>query len=268
MTAHADSTLLCETASPHVLLVTLNRPEVRNAFNTRMGEELLDLWTRLTAEPGDVRCVVITGAGEQAFCAGADLKERKGMPDAGLACPARAVRAGLLGAGRSAAAGDRGGQRSSVCRRAGARADVRFRLRGAHRPLRAHRGVAGHHARRGRHAEPAARCRRASRQGDHPHRPPVLRRGSVRMGTGEPAVRARQRAPGGARDGQARSPATRRCRSGRRRSRSATAARWRSAPPTASRSKPTTSWSTPRTGAKAFWPSTRSASRSSREGSA
>jgi enoyl-CoA hydratase len=81
VTAHADSTLLCETARPHVLLVTLNRPAVRNAFNTRMGEELLELWTRLTAEPGDARCVVIIGAGEQAFCAGADLKERKGMPD-------------------------------------------------------------------------------------------------------------------------------------------------------------------------------------------
>lgn len=80
MTAQADSTLLCETTRPHVLLVTLNRPEVRNAFNTRMGEQLLDLWTRLAAEPGEVRCVVITGAGDQAFCAGADLKERNGMP--------------------------------------------------------------------------------------------------------------------------------------------------------------------------------------------
>jgi enoyl-CoA hydratase/carnithine racemase len=68
-----------------VLLVTLNRPEVRNAFNTRMGEELLELWTRLTAEAGEVRCVVITGAGDQAFCAGAGLKAQ-GHADAGLAC--------------------------------------------------------------------------------------------------------------------------------------------------------------------------------------
>jgi enoyl-CoA hydratase len=80
VTAHAYSTLLCETARPHVLLVTLNRPEVRNAFNTRMGEELLELWARLSTEAGEVRCIVITGAGEHAFCAGADLKERKGMP--------------------------------------------------------------------------------------------------------------------------------------------------------------------------------------------
>jgi enoyl-CoA hydratase len=79
VTTHEDSPLLSEIVRPHVLLVTLNRPHVRNAFNTRLGEELLALWTRLTAEAGDVRCVVITGAGDQAFCAGADLKERKGL---------------------------------------------------------------------------------------------------------------------------------------------------------------------------------------------
>jgi enoyl-CoA hydratase len=71
----------CETPLQHVLLVTLNRPEVRNAFNTAMGHELLDLWSRLGAQPGGVRCVVVTGAGDKAFCAGADLKERNGMAD-------------------------------------------------------------------------------------------------------------------------------------------------------------------------------------------
>lgn len=72
-------TLAHESAAPHVLLVRLNRPQVRNAFNTAMGRELLDLWTRLTEDSEDWRCAVITGAGDQAFCAGADLKERKGM---------------------------------------------------------------------------------------------------------------------------------------------------------------------------------------------
>ena len=38
-----------------------------------MGHDLLDLWTRLTAEPGDVRCAVLTGAGDQAFSSGGDL---------------------------------------------------------------------------------------------------------------------------------------------------------------------------------------------------
>lgn len=72
-------TLTWETTAPHVLLIKLNRPEVRNAFNTLMGREFLDLWTRLTENCEDWRCAVITGAGDQAFCAGADLKERNGM---------------------------------------------------------------------------------------------------------------------------------------------------------------------------------------------
>jgi enoyl-CoA hydratase len=63
-------------------IVTLNRPAALNALNTQMGRELHDLWTRLTAEPGDTRCVVLTGAGDKAFCAGADLKERDGMSQA------------------------------------------------------------------------------------------------------------------------------------------------------------------------------------------
>src|SRR5690348_8307057 len=74
-------TLLVETPEPHLLLATLNRPRAANAFNTRMMQELLDLWTGLVAAPGDVRCVVLTGAGSRAFCAGADLKERNGMSD-------------------------------------------------------------------------------------------------------------------------------------------------------------------------------------------
>ena len=75
----AYQTLLTRAEGEHVLLVTLNRPEVRNAANTQMWHDLLDLWTRLEAEPGAVRCVVLTGAGTQAFCAGGDLKERDGM---------------------------------------------------------------------------------------------------------------------------------------------------------------------------------------------
>ncbi len=65
-----------------VLSVKLNRPEVLNAINTQMGHDLLDLWTRLTVDPGDTRCVVLTGSGDRAFCAGGDLKERDGMTQA------------------------------------------------------------------------------------------------------------------------------------------------------------------------------------------
>jgi enoyl-CoA hydratase len=73
------STLRTETVDEHVLLVTLNRPQASNALNTQMGRDLLDLWSGLVAAPGDVRAVVLTGAGDRAFCAGGDLKERNGM---------------------------------------------------------------------------------------------------------------------------------------------------------------------------------------------
>lgn len=79
MTVPTYQTLRTESPEPHVQLVTLNRPEVRNAINTQMGRDLLDLWTRLTVDPGDIRCVVLTGAGDRAFCSGGDLKERDGM---------------------------------------------------------------------------------------------------------------------------------------------------------------------------------------------
>lgn len=59
-----------------VLTVTLNRPEVLNAVNDRMAEELLDALRRAAREP-EVRAVVLTGAG-RAFCSGQDLRERSG----------------------------------------------------------------------------------------------------------------------------------------------------------------------------------------------
>jgi enoyl-CoA hydratase len=65
----------------HVVTVVLNRPEQMNALNTAMGEDLLACFTALAAD-ADARAVVFTGAGERAFCAGGDLKERNGMSDA------------------------------------------------------------------------------------------------------------------------------------------------------------------------------------------
>lgn len=72
-------TIATAMVGDHVLQVTLNRPQVGNAINTQAGHDMLDLWTRLTADAGDIRCVVLTGAGEKIFCAGGDLKERNGM---------------------------------------------------------------------------------------------------------------------------------------------------------------------------------------------
>jgi enoyl-CoA hydratase len=81
-----NPTLVYETlmVSKHidsVMKVTLNRPESSNAFNTLMGEEMVALFEALSLNPENIRCIILTGAGEKAFCAGGDLKERKGMSD-------------------------------------------------------------------------------------------------------------------------------------------------------------------------------------------
>jgi len=57
-----------------VAIVTLNRPEVLNAFNLQMQGELRDLWQSLRTHD-DVRVVVLTGAGDKAFCTGIDRTE-------------------------------------------------------------------------------------------------------------------------------------------------------------------------------------------------
>ena len=82
MTLPQYKTLELEARGEHLLLVRLNRPDVLNAINTQMGHDQFDLWSRITAEPGQLRCIVLTGAGERAFCAGGDLKERDGMTQA------------------------------------------------------------------------------------------------------------------------------------------------------------------------------------------
>jgi enoyl-CoA hydratase/carnithine racemase len=61
--------------------VTLNRPDARNALSRAVNLELQELAAMLD-ERDDVRAVVLTGTGDKAFCAGADLKERRGVPAA------------------------------------------------------------------------------------------------------------------------------------------------------------------------------------------
>lgn len=63
-----------------VLLATLDRIEVANAFDTETALELCGLFEALHHEQR-YRCVVVTGAGSKAFCAGADLKERNSLDD-------------------------------------------------------------------------------------------------------------------------------------------------------------------------------------------
>jgi enoyl-CoA hydratase/carnithine racemase len=73
-------TLALEQPAEHLLIVRFNRPEVRNAISTQVGLDMLDVFSRLAA-PTDFRCVVLSGTGDKAFCAGGDLKERNGMSD-------------------------------------------------------------------------------------------------------------------------------------------------------------------------------------------
>ena len=75
-------TLLISKPAPHVLQVTLNRPEAANAFNTQMALDLVSAFETVAMEPADTRAIILTGSGTRAFCAGGDLKERNGMSNA------------------------------------------------------------------------------------------------------------------------------------------------------------------------------------------
>ena len=62
----------------HVLIVTLNRPEARNALSTEMLSIMVDAWDRVDSDP-DIRVCILTGAGGY-FCAGMDLKAAISRP--------------------------------------------------------------------------------------------------------------------------------------------------------------------------------------------
>src|SRR6476659_10214698 len=78
----------------HILVVTMNRPEAKNALSPEMLVGMADAWDRIDSDP-EIRCAILTGAGG-VFCAGADLKamnnaqgesdaSRRFKEDAGLA---------------------------------------------------------------------------------------------------------------------------------------------------------------------------------------
>jgi len=74
-------TIRAEDQGGGLVLLTLNRLQVANAMNTQMGRDLLAFFDAINADPLPYRCIVVTGAGDKAFCAGGDLKERQGMTD-------------------------------------------------------------------------------------------------------------------------------------------------------------------------------------------
>ncbi|NEZ42820.1 enoyl-CoA hydratase [Paenibacillus alvei] len=73
-----EKAVLVSNRGNGIVLITLNRPEAANSLSIKMLEQLRDAAAACKLDR-TVRCIVITGTGEKAFCAGADLKERAGM---------------------------------------------------------------------------------------------------------------------------------------------------------------------------------------------
>jgi enoyl-CoA hydratase/carnithine racemase len=80
MSMSGYTTIRYETAADRVATITLDRPEVLNAFDRRMCEEMRDAWARVKGD-GSVNAVVLRAAGERAFCAGLDVRTPYGQPD-------------------------------------------------------------------------------------------------------------------------------------------------------------------------------------------
>jgi enoyl-CoA hydratase/carnithine racemase len=74
------TTIRYERGDDRVATITLDRPEVLNAFDRRMCEEIADAWRRVKDDPL-VHAVVVRAAGERAFCAGLDTSKPYGQPD-------------------------------------------------------------------------------------------------------------------------------------------------------------------------------------------
>ena len=74
----ADPVLVDVLSNGRVAQITLNRPHVSNAINTELALRFIDVVEDLAGRAA-VRVLIVTGAGDRAFCAGADLKERMGM---------------------------------------------------------------------------------------------------------------------------------------------------------------------------------------------
>jgi len=73
-------TIRYEVGDDGVATITLDRPEVLNAFDRQMCHEVRDAWRRVKDDP-EVHAVVLRGAGDRAFCAGLDTKKPYGQPD-------------------------------------------------------------------------------------------------------------------------------------------------------------------------------------------
>ena len=81
----ASDAVLFDAREDGIAIITLNRPEQRNALNIDVRQALTAAWLRFENDPA-LRIAIVTGAGEKAFCAGGDLKE---MVESGMRVPPR-----------------------------------------------------------------------------------------------------------------------------------------------------------------------------------
>ena len=77
--------VLFDARDDGIAVITINRPDTRNALSLEVREGLFAAWDRFENDPS-MRVAILTGAGEKAFCAGGDLKE---MVDKKLRVPPR-----------------------------------------------------------------------------------------------------------------------------------------------------------------------------------
>jgi enoyl-CoA hydratase/carnithine racemase len=77
--------VLFDARDDGIAIITLNRPDTRNALSREIREGLFEAWDRFERTPA-LRVAILTGAGDKAFCAGGDLKE---MVETGMKVPPR-----------------------------------------------------------------------------------------------------------------------------------------------------------------------------------
>lgn len=80
-----DDAVLFDARKDGIAIITINRPDQRNALNKEVREGLTKAWQRFEQD-AKLRVAILTGAGEKAFCAGGDLKE---MVETGMKVPPR-----------------------------------------------------------------------------------------------------------------------------------------------------------------------------------
>jgi enoyl-CoA hydratase/carnithine racemase len=173
-----------------IATITLNRPDIMNCCQLSAAARIGRMPDPIALRSGRARAVIITGAGEKAFCAGADLKERASLSPEQVKAFIFTIRRvfddieqftkPVIAAVNGVALG--GGTELALA------ADIRIAAETAsHGP---DRNPPGHHPRRRRHPAPAAPGRQRQGQGADLHRPARGCAGSLAHRTGQSCVSA------------------------------------------------------------------------------